>query len=150
MVPPRPPTCKPHKHLILIHHFLSITLLCVLSNTAVSNSLCPIDYSSPGFSAHGIFQAKIVEWGAISYSKGSSLTQRLNLCLLHLLHWQSDSSSLHHLGSSPITLPLTELFLCWDIKDYGTSVLQSRPRWHSRSFKCSEIYFPCSVLWCHP
>ena len=32
-------------------------------------NLCdPMDYSPPGSSAHGIFQARILEWGAISYS----------------------------------------------------------------------------------
>ena len=31
----------------------------------------PMDYSSPGFSVHGIFQARILKWVAISYSRGS-------------------------------------------------------------------------------
>ena len=36
-------------------------------------TLCdPIDSSPPGFSAHGIFQARILEWVAISSSRGSS------------------------------------------------------------------------------
>ena len=26
----------------------------------------PIDYSLPGFSIHGIFQARVLEWGAIA------------------------------------------------------------------------------------
>ena len=28
----------------------------------------PMDYSLPGSSAHGIFQAKVLEWGAIAFS----------------------------------------------------------------------------------
>ena len=28
----------------------------------------PMDYSLPGSSVHGIFQARVLEWGAISYS----------------------------------------------------------------------------------
>jgi len=32
----------------------------------------PVDCSLPGFSVHGIFQAKILEWIAISFSRGSS------------------------------------------------------------------------------
>ena len=33
-------------------------------------TLCdPIDCSLPGFSVHGIFQARILEWVAISFSK---------------------------------------------------------------------------------
>ena len=32
-------------------------------------TLCiPIDGSPPGSSAHGIFQARILEWGAIAFS----------------------------------------------------------------------------------
>ena len=31
-----------------------------------------MDYSPPGFSVHGISQARILEWVAISYSRGSS------------------------------------------------------------------------------
>ena len=32
----------------------------------------PVDCSPPGSSVHGIFQARILEWGAIFFSKGSS------------------------------------------------------------------------------
>ena len=36
-------------------------------------TLCdPMDYSLPGSSVHGIFQAKILEWVAISFSRRSS------------------------------------------------------------------------------
>ena len=29
----------------------------------------PMDYSLPGFSVHGIFQARVLEWGAIAFSE---------------------------------------------------------------------------------
>ena len=32
----------------------------------------PMDYSLPGSSVHRIFQARILEWVAISFSKGSA------------------------------------------------------------------------------
>ena len=32
----------------------------------------PMDYSPPGSSVHGIFQARILEWVAIPYSRESS------------------------------------------------------------------------------
>ena len=36
-------------------------------------TLCdPVDCSLPGFSVHGIFQARVPEWVAISFSRGSS------------------------------------------------------------------------------
>ena len=42
----------------------------------------PMDYSLPGFSVHGIFQARILKWVAISFSRGFFPTQGLNLGLL--------------------------------------------------------------------
>ena len=36
-------------------------------------ALCdPVDCSPPGFSVHGILQVRILEWEAISFSRGSS------------------------------------------------------------------------------
>ena len=55
-------------------------------------TLCnPMDYSPPGSSVHGLLQARILEWVAMSFSRdipdpGIFLTQGLNLCLLRLLH----------------------------------------------------------------
>ena len=37
------------------------------SHSVVSTLCDPMDYSQPGSSVHGILQASIVEWGAISY-----------------------------------------------------------------------------------
>ena len=34
----------------------------------MSNSSDPMDCSLPGFSVHGIFQARVLEWGAIAFS----------------------------------------------------------------------------------
>ena len=50
-------------------------------------TLCNLmDCSPPGFSVHGILQARILEWVAIPYLQGIFLTQGLNLCLQWLLH----------------------------------------------------------------
>ena len=59
---------------------LRIALKSSLLNTGWSEVLvaqCPVpgdpmDYSPPGSSVHGVFQASILEWVAISYSRGSS------------------------------------------------------------------------------
>ena len=45
-----------------------------------------MDCSPPGSSVHGIPQARILQWVAISFSRGSSQTQGLNLPFLCLLH----------------------------------------------------------------
>ena len=47
----------------------------------------PTDCSLPGSSVHGIRQARILEWVAISFSRGSS-QPRDRTCILH---WQADS-----------------------------------------------------------
>ena len=53
----------------------------------------PIDWSPPGFSAHGILQARILEWLAMSCHVWIFPTQRSNLCLLHsrriAYHWDT-------------------------------------------------------------
>ena len=33
----------------------------------------PMDYSLPGSSVHGIFQARVLEWGAIAFSTQCSM-----------------------------------------------------------------------------
>ena len=36
----------------------------------------PMDYSLPGSSIHGIFQARVLEWGAIAFSSALGLPKR--------------------------------------------------------------------------
>ena len=51
--------------------------------SVMSNSLCnPLNCSPPGSSVHGIFQVRMLEWVAISSSKGIFLTQVSSPCLL--------------------------------------------------------------------
>ena len=48
-----------------LYHFLAVKVKCP--------TLCnPINCSLPGSSVHGIFQARVLEWVAISFSRGSS------------------------------------------------------------------------------
>ena len=60
-----------------ISYFWSILNLTIFSVFVYSvarscSTLCePIDYRPPGTPVHGIFQARILEWVAISYSRGS-------------------------------------------------------------------------------
>ena len=41
----------------------------------------PMDCSPPGSSVHGIFQAGVLEWGAIAFSEGDLLRRVLNFYL---------------------------------------------------------------------
>ena len=50
------------------HHYPSESVSC-----SVLLTLCnPMDFSPPGSFVHGIFQARILKWDAISFSRGSS------------------------------------------------------------------------------
>ena len=61
----------------------------------------PMDCSLPGSSVHGIFQARILEWVAISFSGGSSQWRgELNL---GLQHFRQALYHLSHQGSSSNT-----------------------------------------------
>ena len=57
------------------------TKVCIVKEVKVWVSqsclnLCnPVDYSLPGSSFHGVIQARILEWAAISFSRGSSWTR---------------------------------------------------------------------------
>ena len=63
--------------------------------SAVRSQLCltlcnPVDCSPPGYSAHGILQARILERVPFP-PPGIFPTHRSSPCLLCLLHWQADS-----------------------------------------------------------
>ena len=53
------------------------------SHSVVSNSAIPMDCSLTGSSVHGISQARILEWVAISFSRGIFSTQESNRGLPH-------------------------------------------------------------------
>ena len=55
----------------LCDFFFHCVMLCLVAQ--LCQTICdPLDYSPPGSSVHGIFQARILEWVAISYSRESS------------------------------------------------------------------------------
>ena len=51
---------------------LSLWILCVLVAQSRPTLCNPMDCSPPGSSVHGILQARILEWIAIPFSRGSS------------------------------------------------------------------------------
>ena len=61
---------------ILLEHSSTSCIPCVCvrpQSLQFYLTLCnPMECSPPGSSVHGIFQARILEWGMISYSRGSS------------------------------------------------------------------------------
>ena len=69
-------------------HFL-LQCVKVKSEREVSQS-CPtlsdpMDCSPPGFSVHGVFQARVLEWGAIAFSINSSRSLLIESCIFSIL-----------------------------------------------------------------
>ena len=65
-----------------------------MSVTQSCPTLCnPVDCSPPGFSVRGLFQARMLEWVAVSSSSGSSQCRdgahvpSFPMQVLRLLHW---------------------------------------------------------------
>ena len=89
---------------------LSLTHVC--SDIQLCPTVCnPMNYSPPGSSVHGIFQARILEWVAMPSSRGIFLMQGLKPCLLHLLPCRQ-SLPLSHQGS-PLTLTCSDEILVY-------------------------------------
>ena len=73
--------------------------MCACQVASVVPTICnPMDCSPPGSFVHGILQARILEWVAISYSRGPS-HPGTEPRLLHLQHWQ--------VGSLPLVLQVS-------------------------------------------
>ena len=57
-------------------------------------TLCyPMDCSLPGFSVHGIFQARVLEWGAIAFSEGLPTSTKMLMCVPYLSKFSSVTQS---------------------------------------------------------
>ena len=55
----------------------------------------PMDCSLPGSSVHGIFQARVLEWGAIAFFDTYALIYSICLSLSDLLHFVIGSRFIH-------------------------------------------------------
>ena len=66
------------------HTYMCVCVcVCVRTRAQSCPTLCgPVDCSLPDSSVHAIFQARILEWVAISSSRGIFLTQGSNLSLI--------------------------------------------------------------------
>ena len=98
--------CSPHLALPLLDLPYLFSILWVCMRVAKSLQLCPtlcnpMDYSLPESSVHGIFQARILEWVAISSPRGSSQPGDQTR-VSYFLHWQAGSLSLASPGKPPL------------------------------------------------
>ena len=77
---------------VIANPFWKKVTLCVSVLVAqLCSTLCdPMDCSLPGSSVHGIFQARMLEWGAIPTSKGNNKQNlKLSLQLFVYNEWHS-------------------------------------------------------------
>ena len=63
---------KVDRTLITVLPLFKCACMCVLVTQSCLTLSNPVDWSPPGSSVHGILQARILEWVAISFSRGSS------------------------------------------------------------------------------
>ena len=90
-----------------------------VSRSEVSNSLQPhMDCSLPGFSVHGILQARILEWVAPPFSRGSS--------------WTRDQTWVSHLSG--------RFFTIWTTKPIPNVTCYVIPlTWHPWNYKTVDL-----------
>ena len=71
--------------IIILHSFVSNRWLAAKSLQSCPTLCYPIDGSPPGSAIHGIFQARVLEWGAIAFSKSVVMPHPipLELSLFH-------------------------------------------------------------------
>ena len=99
------------------------------SHQVMSDFYKSMDCSPPGSSVHGISQARILEWVAISFSRGSS--QGSNLALLYcrwIPYWLSHQRS-HVISSSCGYVSLCiQLFSFQSFDCYKLAIISQCPR----------------------
>ena len=87
-------------------------------------TLCdPMDCSLPGSSIHGIFQARILEWGAISFSRSCCHFDCHSSCQIrvaeHLSSGWSDLGSFFFFSLKGVSKIYLFLLACWKLAVFG-------------------------------
>ena len=97
-------------------------------------TLCdPLDYSPSGYSVHGIFQARIQQWVAISSSRGSSWPRDWThiscvSCVSCIAGWLFTCWTIEQMnGSTPLKTQTQARLI--EIKDWLCHLLRRR-QWH--------------------
>ena len=57
----------------------------------------PVDCSPPGFSVPGIFQARVLEWGAIAFSESNMSLSELRALVMDMEAWRA---AIHGVGKN--------------------------------------------------
>ena len=113
---------------------------CVFSHSVMSNSLQPCgNCSPPGSSIHGILQVGILEWVAITFSRGSSQlrdqTRVSCICRQILYYWATrEASWVSNLFSNDAQKKRISAFVCPGSWDKG-----GRKNNKAKVVKCSHL-----------
>ena len=102
--------CKFKVYNVMIWNIYTYSEKWKWSPSIMSDSCDPTDCILPGFSFHGIFQARVLEWVAISFSRGSSRprdqTQVSLIADRHYTLWATrEALSESHSGVSKFSRP---------------------------------------------
>ena len=114
-------------------------------------TLCDaMDYASPGSSVHGIFQARVLEWVATSYSGVSSWPRdQIHISCISCIGRQILYHSCH-LGSPNFPF-IVAVQLCSHVWLFVTSWTATRPRLPCPSWSSGLCASSCPLSqWCHP
>ena len=116
------------------HHYWLSEIKVKVSHSVVSDSLwSPGLYSSPGSFVHGILQARILEWVACPFSRGSSLP-RDQTCISCVGRWVLYLGNPRDGGA-------------WWAAVYVVAQSRTRLKWHSSSSSSSSRdIFVCHSL----
>ena len=119
--------------------------VCVLVAQSCQTLWEPIDWGSPGFSIHGILQARILEWVAIPFSRGFSQPRSPRL--------QADSLPAEPQGKPKNTGVGSLSLLQWifPIQELKSSLLCWRRKWQPTPvFLPGESHGWRSLVGCSP
>ena len=99
----------------------------------------PMDCSLPGFSVHGIFQARVLEWGAIAFSD-----IRHYLASYQSNHWKTSSATI-------MSFKKCSMIYCWNHQLPGAgSCMVSNRGWSLSALKFSNILCVPMNSWQRP
>ena len=133
---PRPWDC-PGKNTGVGCHFL-LQCMKVKSESEVAQPCLtlsdPMDCSRPGSSVHGIFQARVLEWGAIAFSGNkTNISQKYNEVQRFIFTYRDVSSIQCSLGTFHLHFPTSSLVsLLLHHSDSGQNTQQDHvlyPNW---------------------
>ena len=98
----------------------------------------PMDYSPPGSSIHGIFQARVLEWGAIAFSKNG--LEQVNLTQMTIISTAMGKNPLEEMEQPSQSTRVQNADLGYNLKNDRTILIcfQGKPF----NITVTQVYAP--------